>query len=699
MMDHMFSAAIDIGGTFTDTALKLPGHAGLITAKNPTTQHDPTLGALEGLRAALSQTDKHAAELGRFIHGTTLATNALIERRGAQTAVVTTQGFRDILEIAYERRYSQYDIMLEKPDLIVPRSHCYTVKERMNVHGEVVKPLQQSAIEELLRQLNSTDIKALAICLLHSYANPSHEQALRDEIHKHRPDLYISLSSEVSPEAREFERLCTTVANAYLQPLMVEYLTRFEVEFKQVGLNCPILMMTSSAGMTTLETARKFPIRLVESGPSGGAIMAARVAQQKELEQVLSFDMGGTTAKLCLINQFTPKTARNFEINRAARFIKGSGMPVRIPVVEMIEIGAGGGSYAGLDRMNRITIGPESAGSDPGPAGFDRGGTLATVTDSDICLAYIDPSLFAEQRLKLNKNKAQQAVDETIGTQLELNTENAAYGISQIVDENMASAGRMHAVESGMDIASRTMIAFGGNGPLHATRVARRCGVNKIVIPVNPGVGSAVGFLDAPVSFEIIRSHYTLLQDINIESINKLFLDMLAEAKQVVRLGAPDSELTSTCSAFMRYHGQGHEIEITLDKQQLSTDDLVTLKTQFEQAYAFQYSRIVPNMEIEILNWAVKVTTHSHPPDPLNSQFNIQTAQTNQRRTIICDLSSKPVEAAVFHRQNLQIGDCLPGPALVIEPQTTTLVSRDFNACIDSGLNIILTKKEHLNDD
>ena len=693
-MQQTFSAAIDIGGTFTDTALAIPGENELITAKNPTTQQDPTLGAMEGLKTALAQTDRDASQLFRFIHGTTLATNALIERRGAQTAVITTEGFRDILEIAYERRYSQYDIMLEKPDLIVSRSNCYTVRERLNVHGEILIPLDEKSIDQVLSQIEGTNIKALAICLLHSYANPSHEQQLRDAISKRRPDLYISLSSEVSPEAREFERLCTTVANAYLQPLIVEYLTRFEKEFKSIGLTCPILMMTSSAGMTTLETARKFPIRLVESGPSGGAVMAARVANQSCLNQVLSFDMGGTTAKLCLINNFTPKTARNFEINRAARFIKGSGMPVRIPVVEMIEIGAGGGSYAGIDRLGRITIGPESAGSEPGPAGFDRGGTIATVTDSDISLGYIDPTLFAEKRLTLNKDKAQKAVDKTIGKKLQLDTDKAAHGISQIVDENMASAGRMHAVESGMNISSRTMIAFGGNGPLHATRVARRCGVQNIVIPKNPSVGSAVGFLDAPVSFEIIRSYYTLLDSIEISAINNLLKSMLSQAREVVLLGAPETQLKATCSAFMRYHGQGHEIEITLPSDKLTSQDSQSLQENFETEYAFQYSRIVPNMEIEILNWAVKVTTKESQPDKLPPINNNQIVDSTETRSIICDLTSQPVTANVYHRGSLNPGDVLSSPALVVEPQTTTLISSDYSAHIDAALNIVMTKRE-----
>ena len=331
-----------------------------------------------------------------FIHGTTLATNALIERRGAKTACVTSGGFRDILEIAYERRYSQYDINIDKPDLIVPRSRCFTIPERVTVSGDVLTPLDESEIDRLIDELDECGVEAVAVCLLHSYANPDHENRLREVIKQKRPNISVSVSSEVSPEAREFDRLCTTIANAYIQPMMNSYLHDLADRLAHEGMRCPVLLMTASGGMTTVETAAKFPIRLVESGPAGGAILAARVARQVDAKQTLSFDMGGTTAKLCLIDEFRPQTARKFEISRASRFIKGSGIPVRIPVLEMIEIGAGGGSIASVDRLGRLQVGPQSAGSEPGPAAFCKGGTDATVTDADFMLGYIDPSGFAE---------------------------------------------------------------------------------------------------------------------------------------------------------------------------------------------------------------------------------------------------------------------------------------------------------------
>jgi N-methylhydantoinase A len=412
--------AVDIGGTFTDAVLVASDDEVLATAKTLTTHDSPTQGALAGVRQVVEQAGLSFEDISGFIHGTTLATNALIERRGACVAGITTAGFRDILEIGYERRYSQYDIDLEKPDLIVPRARCFTVPERMSARGQVIAPLDETAIDGLVAALEVSGAEAVAVCLLHAYSNPAHEQRLRDLLHARCPGLALSLSSEVSPEAREFDRLCTTVANAYVQPLMSAYLSDFAAAFAAEGLQCPILMMTAGGGMTTLETATRFPIRLVESGPAGGAILSARVAARCGAEQVLSFDMGGTTAKLCLIDHFRPQTARRFEVSRAARFVKGSGMPVRVPVVEMIEIGAGGGSIASVDGLGRLSVGPQSAGSDPGPAAFAKGGTRPTVTDADVVLGLIEPEAFAEGRLEIDRAAAEAALQRHVGAALDL---------------------------------------------------------------------------------------------------------------------------------------------------------------------------------------------------------------------------------------------------------------------------------------
>jgi len=685
--------AIDIGGTFTDTVL-IRGHQEILaSSKNLTTATDPAEGAREGAKRVLQLSGHSIEDVNGFIHGTTLATNALIERQGACVASITTEGFRDILEIGYERRYSQYDINLNKTEPLVPRERSFTVRERVDVDGNVLIPLDPSRVDELISRLDACGAAAVAICLLHSYANPDHEQELRALLNKHRPGLAISISSEVSPEAREYERLSTTVANAYIQPLMKNYLQELAGAFSADGLDCPILVMTAGGGMCTLDTATRFPIRLVESGPAGGAILAAQIARQAGLDEVLSLDIGGTTAKLCLIDEGVAQTSRQFEIARAERFIKGSGIPVRIPVIEMIEIGAGGGSIAAVDRLGRLTVGPRSAGSDPGPAAFDRGGHLPTVTDADILLGYIPTETFAEGRLSINTGAADEALVRDIGSALDLDAVGAADGVSRIVDENMASAGRMHAVESGKDLESRTMIAFGGNGPLHATRVARSAGVRRIVIPVNPGVGSALGFLFAPVSFEIVRSHYSFLKQLDTGAINLLFSGMIEEALAIVRQGAGDNQIDTRRSAFMRYHGQGHEIEIPLPDRSLTHNDIDGLVRAFEEEYRRQFSRPVPGMEIEILNWGLRATTRTEslPVEPIQTEFTDVVPDATHE--IICDIDGTKKSAAFIHRDSLSPGDQFSGPALVAEAQTTTLVSEDFSAHVDAVGNLVLIQQ------
>ncbi|WP_299507464.1 hydantoinase/oxoprolinase family protein [uncultured Roseobacter sp.] len=685
--------AIDIGGTFTDTVLVDAADAVIASTKTLTTHDNPAEGALLGATRALTDATASMTDITGFIHGTTLATNALIEKRGARVATITTEGFRDILEIGYERRYSQYDINLQKTDFLVPRDRALTVRERMSASGEVLIVLDEASIADLIAKLDDCKAEAVAICLMHAYANPAHEQRLRHLLQDVRPDLRISISSEVSPEAREFDRLCTTVANAYIQPLMARYLDAFASVFKSKGLRCQILMMTAGGGMTTLHTAGQFPIRLVESGPAGGAILAARIARENDLGAVLSFDMGGTTAKLCLIDDATPQTSRQFEIGRAVRFIKGSGMPVRIPVIDMIEIGAGGGSIAAVDRLGRLTVGPKSAGSEPGPVAFGRGGSDPTVTDADVVLGYIQAENFAEGQFAIETAAAEEVLLTTLGMPLGLDACGAADGVSRIVDESMASAARTHAVESGKVLSQRTMIAFGGNGPLHACRVARSAGVRRVLIPTNPSVGSALGFLFAPVSFEIVRSRYALLAEMDIAAINRLLGDMCREALAVVRQGDAEAPVTTRRSAYMRYHGQGHEIEIALPDRAISAEDLKSLTAAFETAYSAQFSRPVPGMNIETLNWSVHLSTPMRPLSEITAQPRLRHIQPTRTKRIFCDVSGVFREAAFVPREVLRPGDHLSGPALIAEPQTTTFVGADFTLDVDMRGTLILTRE------
>jgi len=624
--------AADIGGTFTDIVLETP--TGLFTAKVPTDTVQPELGVLAGVEVVLSDAGITSADVDIFIHGTTLATNALIERKGEKTALITTEGFRDSLEIAYESRFDQFDLMIDKPEQLIPRNLRFTVKERMDVRGNVLIDLDEAAVVALSDKLNAKGIGAVAIGFLHSYANSKHEQRVRDLLIAQGCKAEITLSSDVCPEVREYERLMTTACNAYVQPIMARYLRALEVAFHDKNFTCPIFLMTSGGGMTTLESAIKFPIRLVESGPSGGAILAARIAQQLDESKVLSFDMGGTTAKISLIEDFKPKTARNFEIARSARFQKGSGMPVRIPVIEMIEIGAGGGSIAHVDQVGRLNIGPESAGALPGAACYGKGGTKATVTDANLLLGRVDPDAFAEGKMRLNTKAAEDAMTQDVGQPLGISAHQAAFGVTEMVEENMANAARIHSVEHGVDLSHFSMIAFGGGGPLHAVRLAEKLGMNRVIVPANSSVGSALGFLSAPISYEVVQSLYTTLTDFNLARVNDVLSSISAQAHEIVVAGAKDTELVESRTAFMRYVGQGHEIQVPIPARGLTAADIAAIKSTYDRCYRQLYGRLIPGRDIEVLSWSVVVSTHVEAPLALSEAPEPNTAVPSGVRAV-----------------------------------------------------------------
>jgi 5-oxoprolinase (ATP-hydrolysing) len=681
--------AVDIGGTFTDIAIEVGGK--IHTAKTLTTTDRPVAGVLEGIAFALDANSLQPGDFRSVIHGTTLATNALIERQGARVGVITTEGFRDILEIGYERRYDQYDINIDKPDRIVPRDRVFGVYERITVSGEVIQPLDEVSLDRAIDELIEQRVESIAVCFLHSYENAVHEQRVFERLQERLPSIPVTLSAEVSPEAREFDRLCTTVCNAYIAPLMATYLRELEVSLKQKGFDCPLFVITSGGGVTTLETAICYPIRLVESGPSGGAILAARVAAQRDITNVLSFDMGGTTAKVCLIENAKPRSSRSFEIGREERFLKGSGMPVRIPVIEMIEIGAGGGSIAAIDGLGRLRVGPKSASSDPGPACYDRGGEHPTVTDSDLVAGYLDPDSFAEGRLRLQAGLSRAAIETSIAQPLGTSIIAGADGISQTIDEAMANAARMHAVEQGKNLSECSMIAFGGNGALHATRVAEKVGIKEIIVPPDPGVGSAVGFLFAPVAYEIVRSRHVKVESFPFDEINQLLCDIESEAREVVAAGAPGEKLQIRRVAFMRYTGQGHEIEIEIPSGDISEQNLPDLIQGFDTEYARLFARVVPEMQIEVMNWSITVSNNLTPASVIVDSGKSQPAIAETSRDLYLGQTGQKVEADVYQRANLKSGVEIAGPALIVEPQTTTFISALYRARIDDVGNIVMT--------
>jgi N-methylhydantoinase A len=622
------------------------------------------------------------------IHGTTLATNALIERKGARTALLTTEGFRDVLEIRHENRFEQYDVNIDLPPPLVPRRRRLPIRERVNAQGKVLAPLDPVSLAAALDALAAQEIESVAVGFLHSFTNPEHEQRVGEAVAKRFPKVTVTLSSEVSPEMREYERLSTACANAYVQPLMGRYLSKLDTELKRAGFRCPLFLMTSGGGITTVETAIRFPVRLVESGPAGGAIFASRIAKQHGLDHVLSFDMGGTTAKICLIDEARPQASRVFEVARIYRFKKGSGLPLRIPVIEMVEIGAGGGSIARIDALGRIAVGPDSAGSEPGPVCYGRGGQEPTVTDADLVLGRIDAATFSGGRLPLDGASAAAAVQRAIGDPLQLPAELAALGISEMVDENMANAARVHAIESGKDARTRTLIAFGGAAPLHAARVAEKLGIDRVVIPANAGVGSAVGFLRAPVAYEIVRSRLQRLDAFDADAANRLLAGMRAEAEAIVRQGVGDAPLSEERSAFMRYRGQGHEIAVKLPARDYRAGDGALLLAQFEDAYRRLYSRIIPGVEVEILSWVMVVSAPAPDFAQAAARERAHEPPPRSRRRIWDPATGEAIEVAIHWRAELEPGARIAGPAVIAEDETSTVVSRLFEASVD-GLGYI----------
>ena len=667
--------AVDIGGTFTDVVLRR-GDA-QVTAKVLTTAAEPAEGVVQGLRQVLAAADCQPADIGVLLHGTTLATNALIERRGARTALITTEGHRDVLEMALENRFEQYDVNIDRPLPLVPRRWRLPVSERMNATGEVLTPLREDAVRGLAPTLQEQGIESVAVGFLHAYANPAHERLARQALREELPELSITLASEVCPEIREFERFSTACANAYVKPLMSCYLADLQQRLAALGMDCPFLMMTSGGGLTSVAAAREFPIRLVESGPAGGVILAAQIAEELGLDRVVSLDMGGTTAKICLIDNGAPQHSRAFEVDRSYRFRKGSGLPVRIPVIEMVEIGAGGGSIAGVDRLGRVQVGPESAGSTPGPACYGRGGERATVTDANLLLGRLYADRFAGGSLGLDVDAAGAALLRDVAKPWRGeggDASEAAAAVTEVVDENMAAAARAHAAEWGQDVTGRTIIAFGGAAPLHAAALMTKLGAERVLVPPAAGVGSAVGFLTAPVAYEVVRSRYMRLGDFDAAAVAATMREMRAEAEAVVAPIA-SAPLDETRQAFMRYCGQGYEIAVEVPP----TPDAGALRAAFDAAYEGLYGRLIPGLDVEILSWTLTLRC------AVASERAVVPPPTRAEGDAVCHRGR-------VEREAVARGDCVCGPANIVEDQTVVVVAEGCRAFVDERGNILVER-------
>jgi N-methylhydantoinase A len=683
--------AVDIGGTFTDFALDVGGRR--FSRKVLTTPSAPEQGVLTGIEMILSDAALRPSDLGLIIHGTTLATNAIIERKGARTALLATRGFRDSIEMAYEHRFEQYDIFMDKPAPLVPRNLRLSVPERIDVTGRIIEPLDEQALADLVPVLRAEGVISVALGYLHSYTNPVHEIRSRDILTQIAPDIAVTMSSEVCPEMREYERWSTACANAYVQPVMNRYLKLLEDSLTERGFTCPIFLITSAGGLTTVEIARRFPIRLVESGPAGGAILATHIAQERGHDHIVSFDMGGTTAKICLIDNGQPHFSRSFEVARQYRFLKGSGIPIRIPVIEMVEIGAGGGSIADVDNLARIQVGPASAGSEPGPACYGRGGLNGTVTDANVLLGRIQVDRFAGGKMRLDPQASASAIANSVGQTLKLDATSAALGVTEVVEENMANAARVHAVERGRELSNRIMIAFGGAAPIHAARLAEKLDISTVIVPTGAGVGSAFGFLLAPISYEVVRTRYARLDaGFDFTSLNRLRAEMRKEAEAVVRLGAPDAPLAEGWTASMRYRGQGHELTVTIGAGELGASSAAELEQLFIADYEQQFGRRIPDLDVEVLSWSLRLATVGAPvmrcPPPPSDHI----ASPADRVEVVDPLSGKLERIALHNRSELTPGATIAGPALIVEDETTTLVTKRFTARIDALGSVVMTR-------
>lgn len=682
---------VDIGGTFTDVVLEREGEA--FSAKVLTTPTAPDDAILEGVSRVLAKAGLAAGDISVIIHGTTLATNALIERRGANIALITTRGFRDVIEMRSESRFEQYDLNLVLPEPLIARAHRYTLPERIGAQGQVLKPLDPAEVERLAEEIGRGGYDSVAVGLIHAYMNPAHEETVRKTLLARLPELSVSISSEVSPQMREFERFNTVCANAYVKPLMKSYLDRLVARLQDMGANCPVFMMHSGGGIISLESASEFPVRLVESGPAGGAIFAADIAARYGIDSALSFDMGGTTAKICLIKDQTPKTSTTFEVARTTRFKKGSGMPISIPVIEMVEIGAGGGSLAQVDSLQQIRVGPESAGSEPGPACYQQGGERPAVTDADLLLGRLDPDNFAGGSIKLSRECSASAVEVHVGQQLGLDQTTAAFGISEVVDENMANAARVHAVENGEDLSGFTMIAFGGAAPLHAGRLCEKLGIERLLVPPGAGVGSAIGFLRAPFSFEATRSSYMRLSAYDPSAVSTVLSALAQEAEAFVRSCDKTSPLICERKAYMRFVGQGWEIPVLLSETDAQAADNGAVTARFEAAYRALFGRTVEGLDVEITSWSVRVSTPVPPVAPIETLLGQSDAITGAHRPIFDPVRQRFEEAAVFEREALGPGTAVPGPAVIVESETSIIVPTGFEAVMQNDGCLLLGRR------
>lgn len=697
MGEKHYLLAVDIGGTFTDLVLLDTATDAIAVGKILTSYPDPSEAVLEGISQLIAENETETDAIKQVIHGTTLVTNTLIERKGAKTALLTTEGFRDALEIGNEGRYDIYDLGIVKPQPLVERRLRLGVPERMDARGAVIKTLDREAVRGLCEQLRGEGIESVAVCLLHAYNNPQHENEIAELVQELLPEVALSVSHRVAPAMREYQRTSTTVANAYVQPITHQYMERVREGLRESGIDAPLNVMLSSGGTTTIETATDFPIRLVESGPSGGALAGVYWGRQVGFEDIFAFDMGGTTAKAILTHQGELSITTQGEVAHVHRFKRGSGLPLLVPMIEMIEIGAGGGSIARLNDLGLPAVGPESAGSTPGPACYGRGGTSPTVTDADLLIGYLNPDYFANGSIPLDSPSAERAYTGLAET-LDVTPTRMAWGIHQLVNENMASAARVHAAEHGLDIQKYAMVSTGGAGPVHACGVAQRLNIQTVIIPPIAGVGSAFGFLLAPISFDFTRSYLTQLDQVDQDEINSILRQLEADGREIVRkAGVAEADIAVSYSVDLRYVRQGYEIRVPFSSGQIDDGTLGEIQAGFEREYLRFYGILCDGVPIQAVNWRVVISgptleiTQVHTEQSAGDTVN----QLVAMRPVLFGSADVPVETPVYRRGMLTAEFAVAGPAIIEEAESTTVVLPGWDVRVDASGCLVMKKSHH----
>ena len=685
MSDKIYRLGCDIGGTFTDFVLLNDRTGELTINKCLTTPSDPSDAVEYGIRQLDKMVPGFVKSLDEVIHGTTLVINSIIERKGARTGLITTRGFRDVLELGREIRYAPYDVFAEFPKPLIPRSLRFEVDERLRSDGTVLKPLNPDEVRRVVREMLDAGVESIAVCLMNSFENPSHEQTVKEIILEEAPDISVCISYEVLPQIREYERTSTTATNAYVKPLTGKYLYKLAKRLAQLGSTGKLFIMLSSGGITSIKTAAEFPVRIIESGPTAAVISGQYYGKLFNIPEIFCFDMGGTTAKSCLIQGGVASVVPTFEVGRVQRFMKGSGLTIQVPVVDLMEIGAGGGSIAQVSRLGTLQVGPESSGAEPGPICYGRGGNLPCVTDADLALGYLDAEYFLGGEMKLDKDAAMEGIERTIAEPLKVSAVQAVWGIHDLINETMAGAAKTHIAEKGGNPKLVTVIAFGGAGPVHAYGLTRKLGAKRLIVPPNAGVGSALGFFTAPRAFDLVRSHKSALLETDFSEIEEIFSRMETEGTRTLEAGGESEGICFERSVDVRFVGQGSETNVSVPEGDFSRIDPQEIRKRFDQVYEKLYGRTYPDSAVEFINFKVRASLPERLlklPELKESEYTLKDAVKGERQAY-SGIAGTYVPHTVYDRYKLNNGAQFRGPAIIEERESTLIVGEDASVSVD----------------